>query len=90
MLHWSDKDPSETIDYYVDWSVVLVTGDTIKTSAWSLPSGLTSTGNTFAGTQSVVWVGGGTTGQQYILSCTITTNLGRTYTQGVALWVRPQ
>ena len=71
------KDPDSVLDYQLDWSSWLGT-DTISTSVFTVPTGLTkdSEGNT--STTSTVWLSGGTLNQIYNVVCRITTTGGRT------------
>lgn len=74
------KDPADVLDYTFDWGTYawLVTGDTIATSTWSVPAGLTEVTNTKTTTTTTIWLSGGTSGTQYTLRNTITTTGGRT------------
>lgn len=70
------KDPTAILDYAVDWSAWL-SGDTIATSTWTVPTGLTLVRLDFTPSQGVAWISGGTVGQTYFLTNTITTAAGR-------------
>lgn len=71
------KDPSAELDYTLDWSAWLGT-DTIATSTWTVPSGLTQPKDaTSTATAATVWVGGGTPGQKYTVTNRIVTAAGR-------------
>lgn len=72
------KDPDAVLDYAIDWSDWLQSGETISTSAWTVQTGLTagSTGNN--GTIASIWLSGGTAGTTYTATNRITTNQGRT------------
>lgn len=71
------KDPDSTIDYQVDWSEWLA-GDTISSSSWVVPSGLTNESATNSTTTATLWVSGGTKGSQYTVTNRIVTAAGRT------------
>lgn len=60
-----NKDPYALLPYVVDWSLWLVTGDTIATSTWIVPSGLTVVLTTHTSTSATVWLSGGTAGLTY-------------------------
>lgn len=87
LLRWDDKDPDEILDYQLDWSEELDT-DTISTSTWIVPTGLTEETDSNSTTTTTVWLSGGTIGQVYTLTNRITTAGGRTYDQSVRLRVR--
>lgn len=71
------KDPNATLDYAVDWSNWLQSGETISSVAWTVPTGLTKTTESSTTTAAVVWVSGGGAGMNYIVACKITTSAGR-------------
>ena len=72
------KAPGETLDYTRYWTDWLVSGETISTSTWVVPTGLTSTLNTFDDTATTIKLAGGTANYAYVVTNTITTNQGRT------------
>ena len=81
------KTAAEDKDYTLDWSKDLGT-DTIATSAWSAdPSDLTinSPAATKTSTTATVWVSGGTPGQNYLLTNTITTAGSRELEQRIVI-----
>lgn len=72
--------PNQTLDYVVDWDARTGAGETVQTSTWNVPAGLTiatpapsSTADT-----TTIWLTGGTPGTTYTVSNTIVTNQGRT------------
>lgn len=71
------KDPDATLDYEVDWSSWLASGETISAAAWTLSSGLTQTTVNTTATKSTVWLSGGTANSRATAACRITTSLGR-------------
>lgn len=71
------KDPSAVLDYTIDWSDWLDT-DTISTSSWTVPSGITQSAETETTTTATVWLSGGTADNVYEVTNTITTAAGRT------------
>jgi hypothetical protein len=74
------KAPADVLDYEWDWSQWLPTGDTISAVTWTVASGLTletSPAASHTTTTATVWLGGGTAGQQYAVTCQITTAAGR-------------
>lgn len=87
MLVWPPKDPDEVLDYQVDWSARLGTGDTIATSTWDIPTGITAASDSNDTTTATIWLSGGSSGSVYVLTNTITTTIGRTFEQQVRLAV---
>ncbi|MCC6366857.1 MAG: hypothetical protein IT165_25325 [Bryobacterales bacterium] len=71
------KDPNAVLDYSVDWTRWL-NGDSIATSDWTVPVGLTEVTDTHTGTKATVWLSGGTVGATYTVTNRITTTGGRT------------
>ena len=61
------KDPDATLDYIIDWSEWLDT-DTISTSTWTVPTGLTNVSDSNTTTTATIWLSGGTAGQRYTVS----------------------
>lgn len=70
------KDPSAKLDYTIDWEDELGS-DTIATSTWSVPAGITQESETETTTTTTIWVSGGTLGQRYNLVNSIVTAAGR-------------
>lgn len=71
------KDPNAVLDYQINWAAWLGT-DTISTSAWTVPSGITQTSASNTTTTATIWLSGGTAGAQYDLVNRIVTAGGRT------------
>ena len=81
------KDPADVLDYTRDWTNQLVPrDDTIATSTWTAPTGITKDDETNDDLTSTVWLSGGTAGDTYEVPCTITTTGGRTLEQSI--WIR--
>lgn len=72
------KDPSSVLDYTVDWSNWLASGETISASAFTVESGLTKDSESNGDTSGTVWLSGGTAGTAYSVTHQITTTAGRT------------
>lgn len=72
------KDPDSTIDYGVDWSGWLASGETIVTSTWPDLGDLTSVSESNTTTATAIFISGGVLGATYTLTNRITTNQGRT------------
>lgn len=65
------KFPLEVKEVTLDWSS-FVGSDTISTSSWSVPSGITNAGDTNNTTSTTIYLSGGTSGNQYAITNTIT------------------
>lgn len=75
------KDSDAVLDYTVDWTEYLSSTspmDTISTSAWIVPTGITETTSDNSTLRATVWLSGGTLGQRYKITNRITTAGGRT------------
>lgn len=77
------KDPDATLDYTINWSLWL-NGDTINSSIWMVPSGITSESSAADATSTTIVLSGGTVGQYYDIVNHIVTDGGleddRTFT----------
>lgn len=59
------KDPSGKWNYTIDWALLLPTGQTIDTSAWTVPAGLTTASTSKTTTTTTIVLSGGTLGTTY-------------------------
>jgi hypothetical protein len=87
MLQWPPKDPDEILDYQVDWTDRLGE-DTIATSAFTVPAGLTKDSESSTDTAATVWLSGGTLAASYEILNRITTAGGRTMDQTVKIRIK--
>ena len=71
------KDPSAVLDFVVDWSLWLATGETITASTITASTGITLDSDTFTGTTVTYWLSGGTLNTRYTIVNHITTSAGR-------------
>jgi len=71
------KDPDAVLDYQFDWSEWLGS-DTISTSTWTVPSGITKDSQSNTTTTTTIWLSGGTAGGEYTVTNQIVTAGGRT------------
>jgi hypothetical protein len=71
------KDPNAKLDYGIDWSLWLETGETISASIWTLVDGIVGTAASFSSTQTLIWISGGDDGKSYHIANRITTSAGR-------------
>ncbi len=70
------KDPDAILDYGCKW-LEWLDGDTISSSTWIVPSGLTEDSASHTTTTTTIWLSGGTAGQTYEVVNRITTAAGR-------------
>lgn len=71
-----EKDPAAILDYGWDWSDWL-DSDTISSSSWTVPAGITKQSDTNSSTKTTIWLVGGTLGETYSCVNTIVTAGGR-------------
>lgn len=81
------KDPQALLDYSVDWALWLA-GDTIATSSWTVPDGLTNANESNTNTVATVWLSGGTDKMTYTIVNHITTAGGRADDRSIIVRVR--
>ncbi len=86
-----DKDPGATEDFAVNWGRAndpwLQPGETITTSSWDVPPGLTEGSNSHTDTTATVWLSGGTVDRCYRVSNTITTSQSRTDVRSISVTI---
>lgn len=83
------KDPDAVLDYVNDWASWLA-GDTIISSTWIAPSGITVDSDSFTDTTATVWLSGGTVGTSYSVVNRIVTAAGRTDDRTLHFHVKEQ
>ncbi len=81
------KDPTAILEYTVDWQDWLQTGETIETSTWTVPSGITKDDDTKSTTAATIWLSGGTKGKTYRVTNRIVTNQGRDVPRSIFIQV---
>ena len=89
MNNWPIKDPDDVLDYSIDWTARLA-GDTISSSIWIVPAGITKDSDSNTDSISTIWLSAGTVGQRYNITNRITTVAGRTIDNTVSLIVQEQ
>ena len=74
------KDPNAVLDYGFDWSDWLdeVTDESISTSTWTVPSGITKDSDSKMDGITTIWLSGGTAGETYLIANRIVTSASRT------------
>lgn len=84
------KDPQAVLDYKIDWSAWLASGETISTSTWTVPSGITDDSDsiTDSNTSTTIWLSGGTADTDYDLINHIVTSEGREEDRTITIGVR--
>lgn len=80
------KDPVDVLDWQINWATWLGV-DTIVTSTWTVPTGITQVTETETATAATIWLSGGTAGQSYTIANKIVTTLGRTKKQSITIVV---
>lgn len=94
------KDPGDEFDYPFDFasstngsssSDALKTGETIASYSFDIPVGLTLISMQLANsnTTPVAWIGGGTAGQSYTVTCKVTTSstIPRKYERSIVIFI---
>lgn len=83
-----EKDPDAELDWERDWGPWLAPfGDTILSSTWIVPTGITKTDESNTSTTATVWLSGGTAGLRYTVTNRITTVGGRTDDRSMTVFV---
>jgi hypothetical protein len=81
------KDPADVLDYVVNWANWLPGGDTIATATFTVETGITKNSESNDATTATVWLSGGDAGNQYTITCTVTTTGGRTVSRSFEIAV---
>ena len=84
------KDPSDVLDFKIDWSAQLTQdgSDTIATSTWTVPTGITQNSESETTTAATIWLSAGTADTDYDCVNTIVTAASRTYQRTITIKVR--
>lgn len=82
------KDPDAVLDYEVSWASWLATGETISTSTFAVPVGITKDSESNTTTAATVWLSGGTVGQSYTITNHIVTSQGREDDRSMQIQIR--
>lgn len=81
------KAPDEVLDYSLDWTLWL-SGDTLSTSTWTVPLGLTAVTSSFTTKITTQWISGGTLGTSLSVINEVTTAGGRTGERTILLQIQ--
>lgn len=91
-LAWPDRNLADELDYTLDMSDEVVTGDSITAvTATVIPSGTLQVARTagpplyVTGTSVIVWLSGGSPGQVYLVRLIVTLLSGRVFDELVSL-----
>ena len=79
------KDPDAAADFMVDWSDKLAAGETISTSSWVVPTGITKDSDSESSTTATIWLSSGTVLQVYRITNRIVTNQSRTFDRTITV-----
>jgi hypothetical protein len=71
------KDPNATLDYIINW-LDWLGSDTIATSTWVVPTGLSEVSDAFASTYTTIWLAGGNAESNYTVTNEVVSAGGRT------------
>lgn len=93
------KDPSAVLDYVFDWKALthergssdwLASGETITSRTVTVDAGITKDSDalTDSATSVTVWLSGGTAGNDYRVTCRITTSSSRTDERTITIQAR--
>lgn len=81
------KDPGDVLDYQFDWSSWL-NEDTILSSRWTMPEGITEDSSTNDTTTATIWLSSGTLAEDYEVTNQVVTAGGRTAERSMTIKVR--
>lgn len=94
---WPNKDPNDVLDYGIDWlgtaddqGFLYGLSDTISTSTWIVPTGITKDSDSNTTTATTIWLSGGMAGTSYTLINRIVTVGGRTKDQSIKIKVKEE
>lgn len=77
------KDPNAVEDFAINWADHFATGETIATSTFTVPTGLTKVSESNTTTKAIVQLSSGTLHVEYLVVNHISTNQGREFDQTV-------
>ena len=82
------KDPEAKLDYGFNWENWLANGESIISSIWTVPEGLTKITDSFTGILTTIWLLGGIVGINYDVVNHIITSQGREDDRTIRIKVR--
>lgn len=82
------KDPDEVMDFSIDWEPWLAdNSDTISTSAYTVPAGITKDSESNTTLVTTVWLSGGSEDATYTIENRIVTAGGRTLDRSFDVYI---
>lgn len=81
------KDPDEVLDFKINW-LDWLGEDTISSSTWTVPDGITEDSSTNDAATTTIWVSSGVLAADYDLTNRIVTAGGRTAERTMTILVR--
>lgn len=92
------KDPADILDFTIQYQLSNAAGDylfrnsadTISSSTWTVPDGITQTKAENTGLSTTIWLSGGVLGQTYEVVNKITTTGGRTRERTIRIRIKNQ
>lgn len=84
------KDPNARLDFKIDWSAWLSSGDSITSSQWFIPDDLADDTPSISGAITTVWLSGGVDGRTYQVTNRVTTAQGRVDDRTIRIAVTSQ
>lgn len=72
-----NKDPNAVLDFYLDYTDWLEGADTLASTAWTIPGGITKDSDTVTASLVGIWLSAGVDATTYDLLCRVTTTAGR-------------
>ena len=82
------KSSGGILDYAVDWGSVIVSGESINTSSWTVSStDLTVVSDSTSGVTTSAFISGGKNNYYYVLTNTIVTDQSRTFVRTINMKV---
>ena len=85
-VRWYSKEPSEQLEHTINWTRELG-DDTIVSSTWIVPPGLTQAGTSSTDRTTTIWLSGGELSKTYIITNEVVTAAGRTYCESINLTI---
>lgn len=86
-IFWPNKNAEDVRDNGIDWSGSLGS-QTIASSTWTVPDGLTQGTASFTETETAIRLSGGDPGEVYSLTNVVTTSAGETMRRVAVLPIR--
>lgn len=82
------QDPDENLDYGIDYSGRIPSGDSIIDSVWEVPDGLTGSDESVSDRTAIIFLTGGEDGVDYVVGNRSTTAAGRVVEDYITLQIR--